>query len=344
MRFGLHYMLSSPTGRWVESYTECLNQIVVAESCGFESVLVAEHHFKTEGVVPTPFLVCAAIAAQTKRMRIGPGVVLLPLHHVVDIAEQTCVLDVLSNGRAVLGVGMGNTPEEFMGFGVPMAQRARRMEESLSCLRELLGGTKVTFKGSFYSFQNITLTPRPVQKPHPPIWVGAEKSEAAISRAARYGDAWVIPPHIPQSLLSKYISLYNETLRTEGRETQSISRPMRKDVYITKNGDQAWTEAEKGVINQYYNGYLKWGGIVDDDGRPLRFDDISKDDFMEIVRKRIIVGEPETLIQEAERLRSEYGITDLILRIQFPGLEYNKTLDAIRLIGEEVIPHLDDQS
>ncbi len=340
MRFGLHYTLQSPEGNWVESYEECLKQIVEAEKHGFSSVLIAEHHFKPDGVVPTPFVVCGAIAAQTKSIRIGPGVSLLPLHHPIDIAEQTCVLDVLSKGRAILGVGLGNTPEEFTGFGIPMRERPKRMEEGLISVRRLLSEPQVSFSGSHYSFENIAITPRPVQKPRPPIWVGAEKSEASIRRAARYGDAWIISPLIPSRLLSKFVALYNAAIREQGHLDEPVVRPMRRDAYIAKDADQAWAEAEKGLINQYYNGYLKWGAMVDDDGRSLSYDEIKKGEFMELVRGRVTIGGPEDLIKDCENLQSRYGITDLILRIQFPGLEYKKALAAIRLIGEQVMTHL----
>ncbi len=340
MRFGLHYTLQSPECNWVESYEECLKQIVVAEKHGFSSVLIAEHHFKPDGVVPSPFVVCGAIAAQTKSIRIGPGVSLLPLHHPIDIAEQTCVLDVLSKGRAILGVGLGNTPEEFTGFGIPMPERAKRMEEGLSSVKRLLSEPKVSFSGLFYSFENIAITPRPVQKPRPPIWVGAEKSERSIRRAAKYGDAWIVSPLIPPRLLSKYVGVYDAAIREHGHNNQPPVRPMRRDVYIAKDSGRAWAEAEKGLINQYYNGYLKWGAMVDDEGRLLRYDEINKEDFMEVVRRRVTIGGPEDLIKDCENLRSQFGITDLILRIQFPGLEYEKGLVAIGLIGEQVLPHL----
>ncbi len=339
MRFGLHYNFESTTSRWAESYAECMRQIITAESYGFDSVLSAEHHFKPSGILPSPFLICGAIAARTKKIRVGPGVLLLPLHHPVDVAEQACVLDVLSNGRAILGVGLGNTPEEFKGFGLDMSRRAKRMEEGLVCLRQLFRYQSVNFSGEFYSLGNITITPRPVNACGPPIWIGAEKSVAAVQRAARHGDAWLISPLIPKGLLSKYVNVYNETLTSLGRNLNSVARPMRKDVYVSKNPDLAWAEAEQGIVNQYYNGYLKWGAILDDEGQLLKYEQVDREDFIELIQKRIIVGGPDDLIGEAEKLGSQYGITDLILRIQFPGLEYKKAQAAIELIGRQVIPH-----
>jgi alkanesulfonate monooxygenase SsuD/methylene tetrahydromethanopterin reductase-like flavin-dependent oxidoreductase (luciferase family) len=173
--FGLWYDFRNPS-QWRQSpdqlYRETLDQIAWSENHGFDDVWLSEHHFIEDGYLPSILPVAAAIAARTKRIRISSGVLLMPFHNPVRLAEDIAVVDVISGGRLELGVGVGFKHEEFESFGVPFKERGARTNQSLDIIRRLLSGETVTFKSEFFDFKNVKVTPEPVQKPHPPVWLG----------------------------------------------------------------------------------------------------------------------------------------------------------------------------
>ncbi len=162
---------------------------VEAEVLGYDYVWCRDHVLWHSPVLD-PFTMLGAIAARTSRVKLGPGVLLVPLRSPAPVAKAVATLDHLSSGRAVLGVGVGGEfPKEFEACGVPREARGRRTDEALDAMRALWTTAPATFKGEFFSFEDAVMEPRPVQQPHPPIWVGG-RSDAALARAARFGAGW----------------------------------------------------------------------------------------------------------------------------------------------------------
>ncbi|HEX2056554.1 MAG TPA: LLM class flavin-dependent oxidoreductase, partial [Nitrospiraceae bacterium] len=153
------------------SFGETLRECERAEAAGFDSIWLGEHH-NNRVLYPAPLVGLAAIASRTSAILLGTGVLLLPLHHPVTIAEEGAMVDVISGGRLILGVGAGYAPEEFAAFGSPLKERGSRLEESASLLQRLWTETNVSHHGRHYHVDNATVTPRPVQRPRPPIWFG----------------------------------------------------------------------------------------------------------------------------------------------------------------------------
>ncbi|MET0151709.1 MAG: LLM class flavin-dependent oxidoreductase [Candidatus Binatia bacterium] len=193
LRFGLWYAFRNPSS-WSTSFEELygavLDQIAWAETIGYDDVWLTEHHFVEDGHAPSPLVQAAAIAARTKKIRIGTAVLLLPLYHPVRVAEDGATIDILSGGRFELGAGIGYRVEEFAGLGISRADRAGRMNEGLEIVRRLWEGETLTFHGKHFRIDGARLTPMPVQRPRPPIWVGGF-GPAAVRRAARLGDGYI---------------------------------------------------------------------------------------------------------------------------------------------------------
>lgn len=193
LRFGLWYAFRNPAAwqvDYADLYAAHLRQIAWAETIGYDDVWLTEHHFCEDGHAPSILPLAAAVAATTRRIRIGTGVLLLPLHHAVRVAEDATTIDILSRGRFELGVGIGYRPQEFAGLGATLAARAARMDEGLEVIRALWSGQPVHYSGRHYQLDGIVLTPGPVQKPRPPLWVGGF-APAAARRAARLGDGFI---------------------------------------------------------------------------------------------------------------------------------------------------------
>ncbi|MEQ8660742.1 MAG: LLM class flavin-dependent oxidoreductase [Gammaproteobacteria bacterium] len=191
--FGLWYSFRNPAAWQVDYgdlYADHLRQIAWAESIGYDDVWLTEHHFCADGHAPSILPLAAAVAATTTRIRIGTGVLLLPLHHAVRVAEDGATVDILSRGRFELGVGIGYRPQEFAALGVATRDRAGLIDEGLEVIRRLWSGAPARFAGHHYTLDDVTLTPRPLQRPRPPLWVGGF-APAAARRAARLGDGYI---------------------------------------------------------------------------------------------------------------------------------------------------------
>lgn len=328
VRLGLHYSLSSTTGTdWSDLHEASIEQAVVAEGYGFDAVVVAEHHFTKDGWVPSPIVICGGLATRTKRIRIGTDIIVLPLHHPVTVAENIVTLDTLSCGRAICGLGLGWREPEFNAFGVPFRQRVGRLEEGTHLVRRLLAEENVTHRGRYWRLEGVTVTPRPVQKPNPPIWIGAI-IEPAVRRAGRIGDAWVMPPRPTLSELAKLQTAYRQELAATGRSFDQVEKPIRREGYIAEDDETAWREAAAALRYQYAEVYGRISPTM-----PI-------DEVKKYAEDRFIVGGPETFIREVKRYESALGIDLLLLRVQLPGIRQDRVMNAVQLLGKHVLPSI----
>ena len=190
LSFGLWYDFRNPAPwrrPWRRLYQETLEQVAWADSLGFDSVWLSEHHFTDDGYLPALFPMLAALAMRTSRMRLGTAVLLAPLHHLLRLAEDAAVVDVLSGGRLELGVAPGYRDEEFALLGVRRTERGRRTDETIEILKAAWRARPFSYRGSCFRFEDVVVTPPPLQLPHPPIWIGGS-SQAS-------GPLWMpLPP------------------------------------------------------------------------------------------------------------------------------------------------------
>lgn len=341
MKFGLAYSIQSPTKEWSQVFENVVEQTLLAERLGFDSVLISEHHLTEDGYFPSPLVVAAGLASITRRIRIGTAVILIPLHHPVEVAEASAVTDVMSKGRLILGLGMGYRPEEFDLYNVPRKERGARFEEGTTLIRRLLSEENVTFEGRFWRIRNVTITPRPVQRPSPPIWIAA-KFEPAIRRAARIGDAWFADPVTPLKVLKERNKIYLDELRRLGKDPERMERPLWREAYVANNDDEAWQEAKDGVLYIYGRDYFRWGHLQDEEGREINPETTSFEEYVESVRKRFIIRGIDGFIDEVDKYRRELGINYMVFRVYFPGMRHDKVMNAIRLIGTKIIPYFEE--
>ncbi len=189
VHFDLFYELAVPPqlGRSeLATYQDALEEICLADRLGFRCVWVVEHHFMPQySHSSKPELFLAAAAVRTRHLRLGFGVIPLPLHHPVHVAERVATLDLLSGGRVEVGVGRGFSPREFEAFGVPMGESRARVEEALEILRRSFEPGPLTYPGSFWRLDGLELVPRALQRPHPPLWTAAVSPESFVWAAQR---------------------------------------------------------------------------------------------------------------------------------------------------------------
>lgn len=172
---------------------EAIEEAVLAEDCGFAGFFFGEHHQDQDGFLPSPLIACAAVAARTKRIQIGTSVILLPLHHPLHVAEDVITLDIVSGGRVALGVGLAYQEADFRAFGIEKKHRVGRFEEAVEILEKAFSGERFSYRGKHFQIDDVRILPRPIQRPRPPLWIGAWVPPA-IERAAPPGRCACVQP------------------------------------------------------------------------------------------------------------------------------------------------------
>jgi len=237
MRYGLRPVAG---GR---SFGLAAQQTEVAEELGFDGVFFGEHHGFPD-YWPSPVLALTALARSTTRIRLGASVLILPLHHPVRLAEELAMLDCLSDGRLVVGLGQGWASHEFDAFSVPRPQLGEIFTEGVSLLKRLWASQPTTFHGSFYSLKAYTISPAVVQEPHPPIWLGGN-APSAIRRAAALADGWLCGDIETIEELAKGMAVYEAALQDVGRKEPVTVFPAGRHIVLAASSRQAWQEAEE---------------------------------------------------------------------------------------------------
>jgi alkanesulfonate monooxygenase SsuD/methylene tetrahydromethanopterin reductase-like flavin-dependent oxidoreductase (luciferase family) len=201
-------------------------------------------------------------------------------------------------------------------------------------LKRLWTEAKVEHQGRFFTIPGVTLTTRPVQHPHPPIWMGAD-SDAAVCRAARLADTWYINPHAKLETLERQMALYRETLAERGKPfPQEI--PIRRELFVAKDRDTALRTCLP-YLERKYQTYVSWGqsgALPQEDTLDLPFDELRD--------QRFIIGSPDDCVEQLRLYRQRLGANHFLLRVQWAGMPQKQVLEAITLVGERIIPYLRD--
>jgi probable F420-dependent oxidoreductase len=330
MRFGLTTDFRNPPGSGKSSarvYAEIIDAMVFAESRGFDGAYIFEHHFTDDDYVSSPLIAATAIAARTRRMRVGSDIAILPLYNPVKAAEDGAVLDLISNGRLDFGVGLGYRPEEYAGHGVDISRKGARADEALQIIRRLWQGETVSFHGKHFKVDGARLSPRPVQKPNPPIWVGGF-SKGAARRAARYGDGYIGPTN------RAMYNMYLEELRSAGKNPDA-ARMMGGDLWliVSEDPDRTFAAYAQHLI-YWFNSYSKWFEGTDTQPWPP----ISNAEELRS-RHLVNVATPETATAAIKQRISEVPVEMYTMMLSPPGIAMNLVMESIELFAKKVMPN-----
>jgi probable F420-dependent oxidoreductase len=314
-------------------YSESLRQVELAEVLGFDSVWLEEHHGTSGHYHPSPFIYLAGYATRTNRVTLGTNIAVLPLYHPVRVAEDVAQLDVMSEGRVILGVAIGYREQEFDAFQTPLDGRGAQFVEMVKLIDLMWTEENVTFDGPRYPLNNFTLEPRPVQKPRPPIWLGGW-GKLAIKRAAVLGDAWLPGPTANLEKLLEAQDRYHAHLAELGIDPHTRPTPLTRDVIIAKSRDEAEERAQQYLLPAYRDEYSSWS-------HPLigTSDATATDILAELRRERFIIGDPMLVAEQIRDFELRFGMDHLICRLHFPGMPPEIVTEAIDLIGRKVRPN-----
>lgn len=322
MEYGVYLNPQAPRdARPVDALTGVERQARAARAAGFD-LLTVGHHFLTDYVNLQPIPLLARLSAASGSMAVSTGVLLLPLHHPVAIAEQVATLDAMAADVRV-GVGAGYRDAEFEAFGVPADERWGRLREGIELLERLWTETNVTYDGRYYAVEDATITPRPAGKP--PVWVGGYAT-AAIERAAGLGDAWIASTTTPLPELREQRRAYDEACAALGREGSLV---LLRDAFVAETTEAA-VEAARDPLLEKYDRYRSWGQTNASGDRDAAFEALAED--------RFLLGSPEAVRAEVERYRRDLDVDALVLRVNWPGLPHERSAAAIERFGEAVLP------
>jgi alkanesulfonate monooxygenase SsuD/methylene tetrahydromethanopterin reductase-like flavin-dependent oxidoreductase (luciferase family) len=307
-------------------YKKYIDYVLLAEELGYHSVFVVEHHFTGVGQLSASLNFLSYLAGRTRRLRLGTAVVVLPWHNPVLLAEQVATLDLLSNGRFDFGVGKGYRPPEFSGFCIPIEEATERFDEALAFLRAAWAAKdRFSHHGRRWHFDNIVVEPRPVQQPHPPLWMGAGSFES-IRRAAQQGFNLLLDQIAPVNLIIERVAAYRGELERLGRPYRPGQIGVARALQIVR------TEQERQQAYALRTKVLKAiGGLARGPGAE-RYQNIgSHADPNLASEESALLGTPEEIVARLRKL--EAGGVDYVLLVDPTGSQ-----DALRTFAKEIMP------
>ena len=310
-------------------WAEALEEVTRGEELGFDSVWMEEHHSVTNHYWPSPLTILAGFASRTTRVMLGTDILVSAFYHPVRLAEDVALLDVMSGGRATLGIAIGYKPDEFSLYGVDLEKRGARFEEQLAIVKALWTEERVTFKGRYYTVEG-RLEPKPVTRPHPPVWIGGW-GDITLRRAATVADNWIPGPTADLRRLLAGKQRFLENRATAGRTAPVEEWPLTRDVIIADSDARARALAEEHIMVAYRREYA--GGW-----RHPFIDSSVATDLDKLMADRFIIGGPDQVVAQIRRFAEAYGMTHLICRLFFPGMPHHHIMRELELLAREVRP------
>ena len=332
MKFGLFEHMDDsgvPLGRQFESR---LSLLEACDRYGFYAYHLAEHHGTPLGLAPSPGLFLAAVAQRTKRLRFGPLAYSLPLYHPIRLIEEICMLDQMSGGRFELGVGRGVSPFEVGFFGVNPADGSRQFPEALRLIKQGLTSDELSFSGEFYNFHKVPMVLKPVQRPYPPLWYGVVATEGAYWAAVEKAHIFtLVPPDPAKAIINKYTVEWKKLGRSDSDlPLMGISR----HVVLAETTAAAVAIAERAYRPWHTHMELLW--VRNGSKLPLGLPPEIGSLFAARAAFAGTVSDFKNFLQD--QIRST-GASYFVCDVAFGDLTPEESMQTIRLLGEEVIPH-----
>lgn len=332
LKFGLALMNDFPPQIQPSSRIAMLReQTRAASAAGIDSVWVLQHYL---GSMPTlqPVHLLSALAQDAGDMKLGTNMYILPLRHPVGVAEEFSTLDHITNGNAIAGFGMGYRENEFKSFGVPMEERIGRYEESIELVRRLWSGERTTFEGQHFQLDDEKISLKPVQAGGPPIWIGAGAHKKGAERAARLGNAWIVPPHTSPEKLKTVLGHY-QAERDRLNLGPADELVVRRELVLDPDAERA-REIGVNARNALSREYAKYNA-PDQTGNYAHLQ--SEKSATATADASYLFSDPASVVAELKELEAQ-GLTYIVLRMQWYDLGQEQVLRTLELFKNEVLP------
>ncbi len=325
-----------------EVYRNTLAEVRLADEAGFDVVWLAEHHFSSYGICPSLAPLAAAVARETRRVRIGTAVVIAPFAHPLRIAEEWAMIDILSDGRLEFGLGRGYQPREFEGLGLSMEETRERFDECLEVIRRAWTEERLHFEGRFYRVPGVRVLPKPVQRPHPPLWTAAVSPDTYELAGRRGLKILTSPAFTPFDVLRRSYDAYHAAWQGAPGGAEIV---LNKIIHVAETSQQARDDLRE-PIRWFFRTQADL--ISDPAGVPP-----AQYTFYRRVRENLLALGEETALDQAaiagapdevaDKIRMHVealGVTHFMGAFSRGGLGHDKVMRSMRLFAEKVIPRV----
>jgi natural product biosynthesis luciferase-like monooxygenase protein len=354
MRFGINFFPSTDPAQLSgqEYYQQALNLAARADELEYHHIRTVEHYFRGYGgYSPSPIVFLTAVAQCTQRVRLVTGAVLPAFNHPIKLAAELAMLDCLSNGRLDAGFARAFLPEEFDAFQVSMDESRARFEEGIAAVKRLWTEPEVRFDGPFHQFGPLSLLPRPVQQPHPPIWVAAIQTAESFVWAGEQGYNLMIVPYLSAfDSVAANLRAYRESYERAGHGAEGGKVQMSFHLYVAEDGATARREA-KAPMDEYirifkqsavawnerlsaqYKGYERLVSLLD----AITYDRV-------LAEMRAFIGDPVEVATQVRAIVAQFGPVEPSLQMMYGNISEAAARRSLELFATEVIPRLADLS
>ena len=325
-------------------FKENLEQCVVAEELGFDAIWLPEHHFSEYSLVNDPLMFAVAVAQCTKRVRIGAAVLVLPVHNPIRVAENTAFVDVLSGGRLDVGVGRGYQPAEFLGFNVPYDQTSGVYQEALDFIVRMWTEATVDFEGQYFRGEGISLEPRPVQQPHPPLWRAAVSPSTFAAAGSRGETILTSPNFTPVSMLKDNFDTYRDALRAGGWDPAAFAYPVMQQTYVGSSAQDAFDTPREHAMAYYTLLGRLLPKAHEASGSDYEFYDrvrrnVNDLEYEHLFKSGVNFGHPAAVTDRLQMLMEIVGLNYYIGWFNFGGMDHAAVLRSMERFAEQVMPN-----
>src|SRR5499427_7501826 len=346
MEFGMFHEFPSLPGRSeAEAFDEAMEQVDAAEQLGLDVMWLAELHFEPRrSLLSAPLSIASAIAARTRRIKIGIAVQVLPLCHPLRLAEEAATVDQLSHGRLIFGVGRSGVAQTYEAYGVAYAESRDRFREILDIVERAWTETSFSYEGKYYRFKNVAVVPKPYQKPTPPIRIAASTPDTFPAIGRRGMPIFASVRHTTWPALAEQIRAYHaawEEAGHPGRGEVFVSAP----TYLAESLESALAEPRDSIMHFYHEQANLLEGaarLVDPataERRMRRVRQLREIDYDKAIATNALVGTPEQISERLGALRDEIGLSGILAELNCGGMiPHRKVLNALRLLCQEVKP------
>lgn len=344
-----------------QNYREHLEEMAYCEELGFEGVVFNEHHYSAYGTMPSPNLIAAALSQKTKNMKIGILGNILPLRqHPVRVAEEYAMLDCMTDGRLIAGFVRG-IPSEYLWYNVRPEESRGRFMEAFDVIMEAWTKPVWSYQGDFFQFENCAIWPRPVQQPHPPIWVAARSSESV---------EWCTQRKIPiaqvyqtTAQIEDTFAYYRRVAREAGWEADADKFILCRHIHVNETDEKAQAVAEgplryfftlwnrgfneaktdvsaeqqkvkAAMVSEKSFNYFREGNQQRVNFHPMGWDELVNSGFL-------IAGSPDSVAKQINQQMSQIGANHFMGMFHIGNLAHDKVMDSLNLFHKEVMPQLD---
>ena len=310
-------------------FAEQLEQVRFVRDAGFSSVWATQHYLADPFQYLHPLAVLSRLVPETGDMRIGTAITLMALGNPVDLAEELATIDIISGGRLTVGAGLGYRDVEFDAFGVPRQGRLRRFLDNLGVVRRLWTDDEVTFSNEAIRLDGVRPVLRPVQRPHPPVWL-AGHTDGALRRAAAMGLPWIAAAaHVDSGHLRRQVDTYRAACARNGNGDGEIQ--VLQEIYVGES-DESAVEDVRAAMTMKYRAYRAWG-----QDRVLPESQSFDADFDTLRQGRFILGGPATCRARLGELIDDVGPRNILLRPQWPGMPQEQVMNSLKRLTDEVL-------